>query len=126
MCVFPQHHFSTSSQKGPFSELHSTGLSTFSWANWFNRSVDSTGYRNQFFMKREIDIATLNRHSYSMNASTPYTTLASSLDQFLRELDKSPLTIVAYRTDIQQFLAWLTEYDAVITTPQQVRRSHVN
>jgi site-specific recombinase XerD len=84
------------------------------------------GYRNQFFTKREIDIATKNLHSYSMNAATPYTTLASSLDQFLRELDKSPLTIVAYRTDNQQFLAWLTEYDAVITTPQQVKRNYVN
>jgi len=61
-----------------------------------------------------------------MTTLTPYTTLASSLDQFIRELDKSPLTIQAYRTDNQQFLAWLTDYDAVITTPQQVKRSHVN
>ena len=61
-----------------------------------------------------------------MNAATPYTTLESSLDQFLRELDKSPLTIVAYRTDNQQFLAWLTEYDATITHAQQVKRSHIN
>ncbi len=61
-----------------------------------------------------------------MNAATPYTTLTSSLDQYLRELDKSPLTIVAYRTDNQQFLAWLTEYDATITRAQQVKRSHVN
>jgi len=61
-----------------------------------------------------------------MMTESPYTSLASSLDQFLRELDKSPLTIVAYRTDIQQFLAWLTESNATFTTPQQVKRSHVN
>ena len=61
-----------------------------------------------------------------MTTPTPYTTLASSLDQFIRELDKSPLTIAAYRTDIQQFLAWLTEHDAAITQAQHVKRSHVN
>src|SRR5215471_21289838 len=61
-----------------------------------------------------------------MTTATPYTTLVSSLDQFLRELDKSPLTIVAYRTDMQQFLAWLTESHVTITTPQQVKRSHIN
>jgi site-specific recombinase XerD len=61
-----------------------------------------------------------------MMTESPYTTLASSLDQFLRELDKSPLTIVAYRTDIQQFLVWLTESDATITAPLQVKRSHIN
>jgi site-specific recombinase XerD len=61
-----------------------------------------------------------------MNVSTPYTTLASSLDQFICELVKSPLTIRAYRTDIQQFLAWLIEHDASITQAQQVKRSHVN
>ena len=93
---------------------------------WFKRSADLTGYRNQFFMKSEIDIETKNRHSYNMTRSTPYLTLASSLDQFIRELDKSPLTIAAYRTDIQQFLAWLTEYNATITQAQHVKRSHVN
>ena len=61
-----------------------------------------------------------------MTTPRPYTTLASSLDQFIRELDKSPLTIQAYRADIQQFLAWLTEHDAAITNAQQVKRSHVN
>ncbi len=77
-------------------------------------------------MKSAIDIAPKNRHSYSMTTPTPYITLASSLDQFIRELDKSPLTIAAYRTDIQQFLAWLTEHDAAITQAQHVKRSHVN
>jgi hypothetical protein len=76
-------------------------------ACWSNRSADLTSYRNQFFMKSEIDIEPKHQHSYSMMAESPYTSLASSLDQFLRKLDKSPLTIVAYRTDIQQFLVWL-------------------
>ncbi len=61
-----------------------------------------------------------------MTTPTPYTTLASSLDQFTRELDKSPLTIQAYRADIQQFLAWLAEHDAAIKKAQQVKRSHVS
>src|SRR5262249_15933830 len=92
----------------------------------FNRSTDSTGYRNQFFNTLEIDIEPKHQHSYSMMTESPYSSVASSLDQFLRELDKSPLTIVAYRTDNQQFLAWLAESDATIATPQQVKRSHIN
>jgi integrase/recombinase XerC len=61
-----------------------------------------------------------------MKTTTPYTSLVSSLDQFTRELDKSPLTILAYQTDIQQFLTWLAEHDATITRAQQVIRSHIN
>ena len=61
-----------------------------------------------------------------MIPSTPHTTLASSLDQFTRELDKSPLTIQAYRTDIQQFLTWLTENDLTVTGAHRVTRSHIN
>jgi integrase/recombinase XerC len=61
-----------------------------------------------------------------MTTSTPHTTLASLLDQFTRELDKSPLTIQAYRTDIQQFLTWLAEHDITVTGAQQVKRSHIN
>ena len=61
-----------------------------------------------------------------MTTSTPHTTLASLLDQFTRELDKSPLTIQAYRTDIQQFLTWLAERDITVIGAQQVKRSHIN
>ena len=61
-----------------------------------------------------------------MTTTNPYTSLVSSLDQFTRELDKSPLTILAYQTDIQQFLAWLKEHDATVTRAQQVTRSHIN
>jgi integrase/recombinase XerD len=61
-----------------------------------------------------------------MTTSTPHTTLASSLDQFTRELDKSPLTIQAYRTDIQQFLTWLNENDLTVTGAHRVTRSHIN
>jgi integrase/recombinase XerD len=73
-----------------------------------------------------IDIGTKNRHSYNMTTSTSHKTLASSLDQFIRELDKSPLTIQAYRTDIQQFITWLSENDMTVTRVHYVTRSHIN
>jgi len=55
----------------------------------------------------------------------PHTTLALSLDQFIRELDKSPLTIQAYRADIQQFITWLSENDMTVTQVHHVTRSHI-
>src|SRR5258706_361310 len=61
-----------------------------------------------------------------MTPYTPHTTLASSLDQFIRELDKSPLTIQAYGTDIQQFLTWLIENDLTVSRACQVTRSHIH
>jgi len=57
--------------------------------------------------------------------TTPHTPLLLSLDQFIRELDKSPLTIRAYRTDIQQFIKWLSENDYTVTGAHQVTRSHI-
>jgi integrase/recombinase XerD len=83
-------------------------------------------YRNQFFITFEIDIGTKNRHSYNMTTSTPNTTLTSSLDQFIRGLDKSPLTIQAYYADIQQFITWLSENDMTVTRVHHVTRSHIN
>jgi len=50
-----------------------------------------------------------------MTTPTQYTTLASSLDQFTRKLDKSPLTIQTYRADIQQFITWLNANDLTVT-----------
>ena len=61
-----------------------------------------------------------------MTRPTPHTTLASSLDQFTRELSKSPLTIQAYRTDIQQFITWLNANDLTVTGVHHVTRSHIN
>src|SRR5260370_15700324 len=61
-----------------------------------------------------------------MTTPTPYTTLASSLDQFTRELDKSTLTIQSYRADIQQFITWLNENDLTVTGALHVTRSHIN
>ncbi len=61
-----------------------------------------------------------------MTTTTPYTSLVSSLDQFTRKLDKSPLTIQAYRTDILQFVTWLNENDLTVTGAHQVTRSHIN
>ncbi len=61
-----------------------------------------------------------------MTTSMPHITLASSLDQFTRELDKSPLTIQAYHADIQQFITWLNENDLTVTGAHHVTRSHIN
>ncbi len=94
-------------------------------ACWINRSADSIGYRNQFFMKSDIDIDTKNRHSHSMGRMTPQTTIESSLDQFLHKLNKSPSTIQAYRTDIQQFLTWLHANDITVIGAQHVTSSHI-
>lgn len=56
----------------------------------------------------------------------PHTTIESSLDQFLNELDMSPSTIRAYRTDIQQFLGWLHANDITIIGAQHVTSSHID
>jgi site-specific recombinase XerD len=48
------------------------------------------------------------------------------LDQYIRDLDKSPLSIQAYRTDIQQFLTWLSENDVTVTQAHHVTSSHIN
>ena len=95
-------------------------------ACWSNRSAELTGYRNQFFTKSNIDTKRKNRHSYNMGVTTPHTTIESSLNQFLLELDKSPTTILAYRTDIQQFLTWLHANDITIICAQHITSSHIN
>jgi len=57
--------------------------------------------------------------------TSPLITLVSALDQFTRELDKSPLTIQAYRADIRQFIAWLSENDYTVTAADRVMRYHI-
>jgi integrase/recombinase XerD len=61
-----------------------------------------------------------------MGVTTPHTTIESSLDQFLLELDKSPSTIQAYCTDIQQCITWLHANDMTIIGAQHVTSSHIN
>jgi site-specific recombinase XerD len=61
-----------------------------------------------------------------MGIKTPHTTIGSSLDQFLNELDKSPSTIQAYITDIQQFLAWLHANDITVIGALHVTSSHID
>jgi integrase/recombinase XerD len=61
-----------------------------------------------------------------MGVTTPHTTIESSLNQFLLELDKSPSTIQVYHIDIQQFLDWLHANDITIVGAQHVTRSHIN
>ena len=64
-------------------------------------------------------------HSMLMTHTTRQPTLTGSLDLFLRELDKSPLTIQAYRADVLQFISFLAETDCTVTTPGQVERYHI-
>ncbi len=61
-----------------------------------------------------------------MGVTTPHTTIESSLDQFLHELNKSPSTIQAYCTDIQQCITWLHANDITIIGAQHVTSGHIN
>jgi site-specific recombinase XerD len=60
-----------------------------------------------------------------MTETTKQQTFTESLDQFLRELDKNPLTIQAYRSDVFQFINYLAETDFTVTSVSQVQRSHI-
>src|SRR2546430_6404478 len=60
-----------------------------------------------------------------MGRTAPNTTIESSLDQFLHKLDKSPSTIQAYRTDMQQFIEWLHANDITVKGAQHVTSSHI-
>src|SRR4051794_20837994 len=51
--------------------------------------------------------------------------LESTLDLYLRSLEgknRSHATIVAYRADVGQFIAWLRETNSIIETPDNVER----
>ena len=55
--------------------------------------------------------------------------LATALASYLRSLagaNKSPSTIVAYRTDVQQFLDFLTETDITVAQPADITRQDVS
>jgi site-specific recombinase XerD len=80
----------------------------------------------KFSMKSEIDIEIKNRHSYTMGKTTPPTTIESSMEQFIGELDKNPSTIRAYRTDIRQFIAWLHANDITVISVHHITSSHIN
>ncbi len=60
-----------------------------------------------------------------MTETLRHLTLTESLDQFLRGLDKHPLTIMAYRTDVFQFMSFLAETDFTVTQVSQVERWHI-
>ena len=60
-----------------------------------------------------------------MTETTQHLTFTESLDQFLRGLDKNPLTIEAYRTDVLQFIRYLADTDFTVTSVNQVQRSHI-
>ena len=55
-------------------------------------------------------------------------TFADGLQSFLRSLEgsnKSDATIAAYRTDIQQFIQWLTDNNCVVTHPTHVTKADI-
>ena len=60
-----------------------------------------------------------------MGTSTSHTTIESSLDQFLNELNKSLSTIQAYRTDIQQLITWLHANDVTVIGAFHVTSGHI-
>jgi site-specific recombinase XerD len=74
-----------------------------------------------FLFDRGKEIA----HSMLMTQTTRQPTLTEALDQFTRELDKSPLTIHAYRADVMQFIRYLAETDYTVTTVSQIERYHI-
>ncbi len=56
------------------------------------------------------------------------TELYTSLTRYLNSLTGRNLsghTAVAYRTDLLQFLTWLTENDVTVTTPATITRTHI-
>jgi len=61
-----------------------------------------------------------------MGTTTTHATIMSSLNQFLSGLDKCPSTIKAYRTDMQQFIAWLHAHDITVICAHHVTNNHIN
>jgi site-specific recombinase XerD len=63
-----------------------------------------------------------------MALTIPQSTLESNLAAYLRTMEgrnRSGATIVAYRTDIQQFINWLRETNITVETPADVERLDV-
>src|SRR5437870_13038864 len=56
------------------------------------------------------------------------TELYTSLTRYLNSLtgrNLSKHTAVAYRTDLLQFLTWLTENDISVSSPEKITRPHI-
>jgi site-specific recombinase XerD len=55
-------------------------------------------------------------------------TLTQAVTLYIRSLagrNTSSLTILAYQTDLSQFLDWIKENDTTVTLPHQVERTHI-
>ena len=59
--------------------------------------------------------------------TTPHPTLVLSLEQFVKSLEgvKSGLSIAAYRSDLREFFAWLTETDYTVTGVERITHGHI-
>jgi integrase/recombinase XerD len=56
------------------------------------------------------------------------TQLATSLTRYLNSLSGRNLsdhTATAYRTDLLQFLTWISENDVTVTSPEKITRTHI-
>jgi site-specific recombinase XerD len=56
------------------------------------------------------------------------TQLATSLTRYLKSLSGRNLsehTATAYRTDLLQFLTWLSENDVAVDSPEKITRTHI-
>src|SRR5437764_1970305 len=61
-----------------------------------------------------------------MTQHSPFQQTVISFLQELEGVNKSQLTLTAYKTDLLQFFTWLSENDVTVTIPGQVTRGHVN
>src|SRR5438270_4639723 len=68
------------------------------------------------------------RNRKDQPAMETQTQLHPSLTRYLNSLtgrNLSKHTAVAYRTDLLQFLTWLTENDISVTSPENITRTHI-
>src|SRR5438270_2255373 len=68
------------------------------------------------------------RNRQEQPAMETQTQLYTSLTRYLNSLagrNLSGHTAIAYRTDLLQFLTWLTENDISVSSPEKITRTHI-
>src|SRR6266852_8298366 len=69
-----------------------------------------------------------NRQCKEQNDMDTNTHLATSLSRYLKSLSGRNLSIhtaTAYRTDLLQFLTWISENDVTVDSPEKITRTHI-